>query len=179
MKRGAEKWKAYSIILFFLFILLIGCQKNDKESEGITYSPVDPHTELQFHLVERVVDGDTAIIGGERVRFLLIDTPETVHPDKPVQPFGPEASAFTKEMIEGKTVGLELDVGERDQYGRVLAYIWVETEPNHYQMLNASLVQEGLAQVVVYQPNVRHVDILRELQKEAQEEHRGIWGQDE
>jgi micrococcal nuclease len=178
MKRGAEKWKAYSIILFFLLILLIGCQK-DKESKGITYSPVDPHTKLQFHHVERVVDGDTAIIGGERVRFLLIDTPETVHPNKPVQPFGPEASAFTKEMIEGERVGLELDVGERDQYGRVLAYIWVETEPNHYHMLNAFLVQEGLAQVVVYQPNVRHIDVLRKLQKKAREDKKGIWSHNE
>jgi micrococcal nuclease len=81
-------------------------------------------------------------------------------------------------MIKGKRVVLELDVGERDQYGRILAYIWVEKEPNHYHMLNALLVQEGFAQVVVYQPNVRHVDVLRQLQEEARKEKRGIWGID-
>lgn len=59
----------------------------------------------------------------EKIRILLIDTPETVHPNKPVEPWGPVASQFTKDALTGKTVELEFDVQERDQYGRLLAYV--------------------------------------------------------
>ncbi|GGK35193.1 hypothetical protein GCM10010965_30220 [Caldalkalibacillus thermarum] len=77
--------------------------------------------------VVRVVDGDTFVanINGkeEKVRLILVDTPETVHSSKPTELFGPEASEFAKEMLEGKEVRLELDVSERDRYGRVLVYV--------------------------------------------------------
>ncbi|OEF98899.1 hypothetical protein BHF71_02940 [Vulcanibacillus modesticaldus] len=125
--------------------------------------------------VIRVVDGDTFIaeIEGnkEKIRLLLIDTPETVHPKKPVQPFGPEASAFAKEKLENKIVRLELDVQERDKYGRILAYVYL----NDGKMLNELLLAKGLARVVVYPPNVKYVEKFREIQKRAQEEKVGIW----
>lgn len=125
--------------------------------------------------VIRVIDGDTVKVTvqgkEETLRLLLVDTPETVHPSKPVQPFGPEASAFAKSTLLNKDVELELDVGERDKYGRLLVYLHVDGK-----MFNKLLIEKGLARVgYVYAPNTKHVDELYELQKKAQQKELGIW----
>ncbi|MED4727042.1 thermonuclease family protein [Aneurinibacillus migulanus] len=123
-----------------------------------------------------VTDGDTIKVElngkKETVRLLLVDTPETKHPSKPVQPFGPEASAFAKKMLkEGKEVQIEIDVSERDKYGRLLAYLWVDGK-----MFNEMLLEKGLARVAyVYPPNVKYVDQFRAIQKKAQTAGVGIW----
>ncbi|WP_226656080.1 thermonuclease family protein [Pseudalkalibacillus hwajinpoensis] len=129
--------------------------------------------------VDRVVDGDTLKITmedrEETIRLLLVDTPETKHPSKPVQPFGPEASQFAKEQLEGKKVGIEIDVSERDKYGRLLAYVWIGN-----QMFNEMLLEEGLARVAyIYQPNVKYVDQFQKIQRQAQEEGKGIWSMED
>lgn len=122
------------------------------------------------------VDGDTikGLVNGkqESIRILLVDTPETKHPSKPVQPFGPEASQFTKDFIEKNkdNLYLELDVEERDKYRRVLGYVWGEQD-----MLNALLVQTGLARVGYVYQSTRHLDPLKELQTAAQQSAVGIW----
>ena len=129
--------------------------------------------------VTRVIDGDTMEVTitengktkKETVRLLLVDTPETKDPNKPVQPFGPEASQFTKETLEGKNVELELDTSERDKYGRLLCYLWIGNK-----MFNESLLEKGLARVAyIYPPNVKYVDQFNEIQKKAQEAGLGIW----
>lgn len=125
--------------------------------------------------VTYVVDGDTFDVKlkngrTERVRLILIDTPETKHPDKPVQPFGQEASEFTKKQLLGKTVELELDVQERDRYGRILAYAYVNGE-----MINKKLLEKGYARVAIFPPNTKYVDEFREIQKKAQKKRLGIW----
>lgn len=125
--------------------------------------------------VERVIDGDTVKVNingkEETLRLLLVDTPETVHPNKPVQPFGKEASDFAKETLNGKNVGLEIDVSERDKYGRLLVYLWLDGK-----MFNEMLLETGLARVAyVYVPNIKYVDQFREIQREAQEKGLGIW----
>lgn len=124
--------------------------------------------------VTSVIDGDTikVIVQGkeETVRMILVDTPETKHPDKPVEPFGPEASEFTTKTLDGKDVYLELDVQERDQYGRLLAYVWIGGK-----LFNKMLLEKGLARVAVYPPNVKYVDEFRAAQKQAQEKGIGIW----
>ncbi|MFV8830228.1 thermonuclease family protein [Alkalihalobacterium sp. APHAB7] len=131
---------------------------------------------IPAHVV-RVVDGDTIIVKldngqEERVRLLLVDTPESVHPNKPVQPFGPESSQLAKDMMPvGEKVYLEMDVGERDRYGRLLAYVWVGDK-----MFNELLLEKGLARVAyVFAPNTRHVDRFYEIQKKAQQQAIGIW----
>ncbi|AQS56943.1 thermonuclease family protein [Novibacillus thermophilus] len=120
------------------------------------------------------MDGDTlkATIDGkeETVRLILVDTPETVHPSKPVQPFGPEASDFAKETLEGKDVELELDVSERDQYGRVLAYVWIGDK-----MFNEMLLEKGLARIAIFPPDVKYVDRFREIESKARQKEIGIW----
>ncbi len=123
-----------------------------------------------------ITDGDTMKINlngkTETVRLLLVDTPEVKHPSKPVQPFGPEASAFAKKMLkEGKEVQIEIDVSERDKYGRLLAYLWVDGK-----MFNEMLLEKGLARVAyVYPPNIKYVDQFRAIQKKAQTAGVGIW----
>ncbi|WP_227395435.1 thermonuclease family protein [Jeotgalibacillus aurantiacus] len=124
--------------------------------------------------VTYVVDGDTLDVqfddgSEERIRLLLIDTPETKHPSLGVQPYGPEASEFTS-RLEGERVELELDVSERDRYGRLLAYVWHDDE-----MFNKKLLEEGLARIAVYPPNTRYVDEFRAIEEKAKSEGVGIW----
>lgn len=125
--------------------------------------------------VVSVTDGDTikVSIGGttETVRLIGVDTPETVHPSKPVEPYGPEASTFTKRRLSGQNVRLEFDVEERDHYGRLLAYVWIANE-----LFNATLVKDGYAQVLTIPPNVKYADQFVALQREARENNRGLWG---
>ncbi|WP_249597870.1 thermonuclease family protein [Peribacillus frigoritolerans] len=127
--------------------------------------------------VIKVIDGDTVKIkmtngNEETVRLLLIDTPETVHPSKPVQPLGPEASKFAKELMpSGSKVEVETGIGERDKYGRLLAYFYVDGK-----MVNKLLLEKGLARVAyVYAPNTKYLDELENIQKQAQQDEIGIW----
>jgi micrococcal nuclease len=136
-------------------------------------TPVQPGRTLATVL--SVVDGDTIVVemGGaeQRVRYIGIDTPETVHPSRPVQEFGLEASARNKDLVEGKQVWLEKDVSETDQFGRLLRYVWLDETT----MVNAVLISEGLAQVSTFPPDVKHTDLFIQLQSEARESRAGMW----
>ena len=122
--------------------------------------------------VDSVLDGDTfRLESGEKVRLIGIDTPEIHHPRKPVEYYGKEATEFARRMLEGKRVRLELDVQERDQYGRLLAYVFLEDST----FVNAELVKQGYAQVATYPPDVKYVTLFISLQKEARENKRGLW----
>jgi micrococcal nuclease len=155
-------------------------EKSESEQEYQNKDNVEETTEadnknLIAAEVVRVVDGDTIKVTfnnrEETLRLLLVDTPETVHPNKPVQPFGEDASNFAKEILNGKDVGLEIDVSERDKYGRLLVYLWVNGK-----MFNEMLLEKGLARVAyIYEPNVKYVDQFRAIQRKAQEEGLGIW----
>ncbi len=126
--------------------------------------------------VLRVVDGDTieVEIEGEtyKVRYIGIDTPETVDPRRPVGCFGEEASAANKALVEGLIVGLEGDVSDTDRFGRLLRYVWL----NDSEMVNAILVREGYAQSSAYPPDVRHQELFDGLEAAAREAGRGLWG---
>lgn len=125
--------------------------------------------------VTRVVDGDTIEVDlngkVEKVRLIGVDTPETVHPTKGEEPYGKEASNFTKAQLTGKNVSLETDVQERDNYGRLLAYIWVDGK-----MFNEVLVREGYAQVATFPPNIKYVDRFTAAQQQARQGNKGLWG---
>lgn len=135
--------------------------------------------------VNYVVDGDTAQItlaGGEeeQVRFIGVDTPESTRSKN--NPSGKEAAAFTKKKLEGQQVWLELDAEERDRYGRILAYIWLEQPANFSEeeirakLFNAVLLLEGYAQVMTVPPNVNYVDFFTAFQREARDADKGLWG---
>lgn len=123
-------------------------------------------------LVTRVIDGDTIeIAGGERVRYLGIDAPETVDPNRPIGCFGPEASMENKELVEGKYVRLERDITERDKYRRLLRYVYVNDK-----LVNLELVRGGYAVIYTFPPDVKYQKELLAAQREAREAKRGLWG---
>ena len=121
--------------------------------------------------VVRVIDGDTILLSnGEKVRYIGINTPEVHHPTRGKEPYGEVAAEANRRLVEGKTVRLEFDVRQRDKYGRLLAYVYVDG-----QMVNRTLVRDGYAEVATYPPNVRHQDEFLKLQREAREQSRGLW----
>ncbi|HWT92347.1 MAG TPA: thermonuclease family protein [Solirubrobacteraceae bacterium] len=123
--------------------------------------------------VERVVDGDTLkLAGGDRVRLIGVDTPETKKPGTPVQCFGKAASAFTERLVEGRRVTLAFDAEREDRYGRLLAYI---TRASDGLDVNAELVRRGYARTLTIQPNDRHADEYAALARTARRHGRGLW----
>ncbi|MFM8236609.1 MAG: thermonuclease family protein [Actinomycetota bacterium] len=130
--------------------------------------------------VVRTFDGDTVevLVGRgdaarpETVRMLGVDTPETHHPRKPVQCFGPEAAAFTAARLPpGTAVRLELDVEQRDRYGRLLAHVLVDDARFGDELLRA-----GYARLLVIAPNGAHAREMLRAELEARSAGRGLWG---
>ncbi len=121
-------------------------------------------------LVSRVVDGDTVVLaGGERIRYIGIDTPEvTGTPER----FGREAVRFNRRLVEGRRVRLERDASERDRFDRLLRYVYAGGV-----MVNAELVREGYARSLVFPPDTRYAACYEALEEEAREDGRGMWGQ--
>jgi endonuclease YncB( thermonuclease family) len=144
-----------------------------KVLENGTTSVIDEASDNRVeNVVSAVVDGDTIkLTSGQTVRFIGIDTPETVHPSKPVECYGKEASEKTKELLLGKTVLLEKDISETDQFGRLLRYVYVEDT-----FVNDFLVREGFAVASSYPPDVKYQESFGEAQQEALEKGRGLWG---
>lgn len=128
--------------------------------------------------VERVVDGDTVVArlaGGERerVRYIGIDTPESVRPGTPVQCFAEAASARNSALVEGRPVILRLDAERRDRYGRLLAYVYRRPDG---LFVNAALVGEGYAETLRIPPNTAHAGELGRLERAARRRLAGLWG---
>ncbi len=122
-------------------------------------------------VVTRVIDGDTIVIEGNYyVRYIGIDAPE-MHPT--VEDFGTEAWEANRKLVEGKEVRLERDVSERDRYGRLLRYVYVDDI-----MVNAELVKQGLAEVKTYPPDTKYQDYLESMESEARNEERGMWAKE-
>ncbi len=184
------------LLVISLLLLLAGCSDLDsnsqsdnftnnseayKQSDQTIHSQEEKDNKSDINLLDatvvRVVDGDTVLINlngkEERVRMLCVDTPESVSPNVDPQPFGKEASAFTKMTLPaGKSIHVEMGLGDgRDKYGRLLAYIYVDGK-----MFNKTLLEKGLARVAyVYAPNTKYVDQFYEIQKNAQAKEIGIW----
>lgn len=128
--------------------------------------------------VKYVIDGDTAVIeiDGEetKVRFIGIDTPESVNTEHPEKncPEGEIASAFTKAMLREKSVYIEYDVEREDDYGRTLAYLYLD---NGKTMVQKEILLAGMATTMTIQPNSRHAVELYEAQVQAREAGSGFW----
>lgn len=153
-------------------VVLAGC--------GSTGTATDtaPGTLHGPYPVVRSVDGDTIRVNrnGEEIviRFIGLDTPETVAPDRPVECFGPEASARTKELVEGGQVWLEYDEasGLTDKYDRTLAFVWLDQQT----MLNELLIAEGYAEEVTYTDGYAHQRDFQDAERAAQSAGLGLWG---
>jgi micrococcal nuclease len=125
--------------------------------------------------VLRVVDGDTIQVrldGGrvERVRYIGVDTPESVKPDTPVQCFAKKASHFNESLVDGRAVTLRLDAEQRDRYGRLLAYVYAGPT-----FVNRVLVTRGYARTLTIPPNVAHADEFARLARRARQDGVGLW----
>jgi micrococcal nuclease len=125
--------------------------------------------------VVRAVDGDTieARIDGrlEDVRYIGVDTPETVKPGTPVQCFGHRASDFDRRLVEGRRVRLVFGAERRDVYGRLLAYVYIG-----HRLVNAELVRRGFARTLAIPPNTLHSGLFGRLELAAARAGRGLWG---
>lgn len=171
--------KAIIVVIVAIVAWLFGNETLTQNDTG--------NSDIVAAVVVRAVDGDTAVVrvdGQEkRVRFLGVDTPETVHPNKLVQFYGKEASNFTKESLNGRKVWLEYDENPQDRYGRHLAYIWLKN-PNtinestiRENMFNAKLLLGGYAKVMIIKPNRRYESEFKKFQDEARRARLGVWSQ--
>ena len=130
-----------------------------------------PSPEGGWRTVVRVVDGDTLVLdGNERIRLIGVDTPETVHPSRPVERFGKEASAFTRRMVEGRRVRLAYDDERTDRYDRTLAYVYLQDGT----LLNAEIIRQGYGHAYTQFP-FRMMEEFRAYEREARENRRGLW----
>lgn len=176
------------LILLIVFSQSIDTSKkpssNESDSDNNTNKQVaeetiSPTPVGEFVAIDSVVDGDTVKVHYkgklETVRLLLIDTPESVHPSKPIQPFGKDASLYLKALLKkGETVQLEVGNPSRDNYGRLLAYIWLDGD-----LLNERMVSYGYARVAyIIPPNTKYLDELLAAQEQAQARKTGIWSID-
>ena len=128
-------------------------------------------------IVVEVIDGDTLVVdlggGGEHVRLIGIDTPETVAPDRPDECFGAEASQHLAELAPpGTAIRLERDIEARDQYDRLLAYAYRDRDD---LFLNLAQVTDGFAEPLAYPPNTAHQADFERAEREARTAGAGLW----
>ena len=165
-------------IMIFAGTLLVSC----RQVPPVTMASESPETELEGpYSVTRIVDGDTIVVNMDgkdgkdtKIRLIGIDTPESVHPDNEKNTEeGRIASAYTEKLLTGCNVYLEFDSEYKDSYDRVLAYAYLEDG----RMVNAILLEEGMASVYTVPPNTKYTDVFIALQKKARENNMGFWAE--
>lgn len=176
IKNGIIKLSCICLSVFLL-VSLVACGNSSDSS-------------FERASVVRVIDGDTihVMVSGKKykLRMIGVDTPETVHPSKPVQFYGKEASDYTKKQLKDRTVYLQKDLSDTDKYGRLLRYVWLEKpssdNPSQEEiskyMYNAQLIINGYAYSYSYQPDTRYSQLFARLQHQAQENSVGLWDED-
>jgi micrococcal nuclease len=151
--------------------LFAACQTGDDRLQGGGDPAAGPVTVP----VERVVDGDTIVVeyegDNEYVRYIGIDTPESVRPDTPVECFGEESSEANSALVGSREARLEFGPELRDRFGRLLAYVFVSD-----LMVNAELLRRGYAQTLTIPPNDARSGLFARLEREAREAELGLWG---
>jgi micrococcal nuclease len=173
MRRGAFRAPV------FIAVVLVAVALSRCGSDGGSDEPSSP---IQAR-VTHVVDGDTIDVelpagGEETVRYIGIDTPETVRPGNPVECGGPNAHAVNERLVGGKTVTLRFDAERRDAYDRLLAYVYLPRAGAGGRPLfvNAELVRRGLARTLTIEPNDSFAALFARLAARAGALGRGLWG---
>ena len=168
MARRRKKLPSIAVIVFGLVAYFLN-HYGILDKFGPRTVQDDPNGAIR---VVRVVDGDTLVLeGNEKVRLIGVDTPETKHPRKPIEPFGPEASAFTKQKVEGRMVTLKFDKNKRDRYQRLLAYVYIDD-----WCLNEELIRAGFSACITKYPFDKALQRqFKEAEVEAKSGRRGIW----
>ena len=138
--------------------------------------PVEDFTGDTAYKVVRVIDGDTVKIDDNgkatNVRLIGVDTPETVHPNKPVEAYGKEASNFTKNLLLGESVYLRFDVDKTDKYGRLLAYLYRAPDG---LFVNLEIVRQGYGHAYTQFP-FKHIELFRYYGNRARTAGKGLYG---
>lgn len=178
LRLGRRRWSLATLVLVVAVLLL---------TRGRLFEDVfrpAPAPAEGWYTVVRVIDGDTLRVTpnpapgapkGDRIRLLGVDTPETVHPQRPVEYFGREASAFTRRLCEGRRVRLAFDpAAGRDPYGRTLAYVYLEDGT----FVNAEIIRQGYGHAYTRYP-IAYLEEFRALEREARGARRGLWACDE
>lgn len=164
MKRVLERSIGTYVLILLAFVVALIFAFAPSETSSVSETAV-------YKKVTRVIDGDTIELeDGSRIRYIGIDTPETVDPDRPVECFGKAASERNKKLVDGRTVRLEKDISETDRYGRLLRYVYVDDV-----LINLSLVEEGYAYAYTYPPDVAFAERFTEAERIARENDRGLW----
>ena len=171
---------AFGLIVFVLCLVglfMVYQASDDPAPDGSTKSGSGQADRQNSVVVEvdRVVDGDTAKVfyegQSEYVRYIGIDTPESVKPDSPVECFGEKAKEFNESLLGDGTARLVFGPEERDRFGRLLAYVYVSDV-----MLNAELLRRGFAETLTIPPNDAFSARFERIEDEAQKAGRGLWG---
>lgn len=161
--------------MLLLALLAIALLLADRiERTGGTAAEFEPGAEVEASVL-RVVDGDTIEVdlagaGNETVRYIGIDTPESVKPGAEVECFGPEAAEANRDLVEGEAVRLRFDRELRDHYGRLLAYVY-----SGETLVNAALVERGYAHTLEIEPNTAEAGELARKETAAARSGRGLW----
>jgi micrococcal nuclease len=128
-------------------------------------------TTAQPIICTKVIDGNTIVLSnGEKVRLIGVDIPETKHSNRRLEDCIKEASAFTRKMVEGKTIKLAYDWQQRDKYGSLLAYVYLTDGT----FLNAEIIKQGYGHAYTRFP-FKYLDEFRQYEREAQEAKKGLW----
>jgi micrococcal nuclease len=163
-----------SLLLLALLALVLFSDRGNDTSVPTEDRGTGNEQRVARAYVTRVIDGDTievSIAGhDDEVRYIGIDTPETVKPGTPIQCFGPQASAFNHRLVEGRGVRLVFDNERRDVYDRLLAYVFVGQ-----RFVNARLVRLGYARTLTIPPNDTHAGLFHRLARAAGLAGRGLW----
>ena len=161
------------LLVASLFVGILAIQAQEQAKRPAI--PVKDWKDATAFPVSRIIDGDTVEIQDEgktvKVRLIGVDTPETVHPSKPVEAFGKEASQFTTSLLKGQSVYLEYDQEKVDKYGRRLAYLYRAPDG---LFVNLEIVRQGYGHAYTKYP-FKHMEMFRSCEKEAREAARGLW----
>lgn len=131
-------------------------------------------TQATYNRVKFVYDGDTILLEtGEKVRYLGIDAPEMDYQGRKSEFMAVASRDYHSRLVDNKRVRLEFDQEKRDHHGRLLAYVFLEGG----EMVNALLLRQGFAHVLVKRPNLKYFSVLLNEQRLAMKEKRGVWSQ--
>ena len=162
------------ILIACLFWIGDGVSHVPITDSGLYYPQQNTSRDTAYRVL-KVIDGDTIKIDfkgkSETVRLIGVDTPETVHPNKPVEPFGPEASSFLKNMLKGESVYLRFGEEKRGKYGSLLAYIYRAPDAI---FVNLEIVRQGYERSYRQFPR-KHLEIFNNYEKIAREVGKGLW----
>ena len=174
MSPGQKKFRFFSrtsaaVLLLLGLLILLRSLRDPDQSLDFSYDAT------RTYIVQRVVDGDTLLLSnGTRVRLFGVDTLETKHPTKPIHPLGVLAAHFTRKHVEGKEVRLQFDRERRDQYNRVLAYVFIDD-----WFLNEELIRNGYSKAEVHFPysNLMKKRFMQ-AQADAKKLQKGMWNEE-